>query len=120
MTTERANPFASIEDLPVFAPKPRKDNQVAKETIERLSEENDFPSRQAARSPKLAKRKPRVYRTGRNRQLSIKATNATVERFYKIADERKLQLGALLELALDALEKTAEVSSESPRSRAVK
>jgi hypothetical protein len=105
MTTERANPFARIDDLPVFASKPRKNNPVAKETIERISEENNFPSRQATRPPKEPKRTRRVYRTGRNRQLSIKATDETVERFYKMADERKLQLGALLDLALDALER---------------
>ena len=105
MTTERANPFANIDVFPVFAPKPRKDNPVAKETIERISEENNFPSRQATRPPKEPKRTRRVYRTGRNRQLSIKATNETVERFYKMADQRKLQLGALLDKALDALER---------------
>jgi hypothetical protein len=105
MTIERANPFASIDDPPVFATKPRKDNAVAKETIERLSEDNNFPSRQAARPPKEPTRKRRIYRTGRNRQLSIKATDATVERFYRLADERQLQLGALLDQALDALER---------------
>jgi hypothetical protein len=105
MTTERVNPFASMDDLPAFAPKPRRDNEVAKETIERIAEEHNFPSRQAPRGPKEPKRKRRVYRTGRNRQLSIKATNETVERFYKLADDRKIQLGALLDQALDALER---------------
>ena len=52
-------------------------------------------------------RKRRVYRTGRNRNFSMKATNEAVERFYKMADERKVTLGALLELALDALEQPA-------------
>ena len=50
-------------------------------------------------------RKRRVYRTGRNQQFNIKATTETVGRFYKMADERKVALGALLEEALDALEK---------------
>lgn len=105
MTTQRVNPFATLADMPVFEPKPRKENPVARETIERIAADNNFPSREAHRAPKEAKRKPRVYRTGRNRQLSIKATNETVERFYKLADERKIQLGALLDQALDALER---------------
>lgn len=105
MTIERANPFESIEDLPAFAPKPRREAPVAKETIERIAAENNFPSRQAARAQREPKRSRRVYRTGRNRPLSIKATNETVERFYKMADQRKLQLGAVLEQALDALER---------------
>jgi hypothetical protein len=45
----------------------------------------------------------RTYRTGRNRSFSLKATNDAVERLYKLADERKVTLGALLDLALDAL-----------------
>jgi hypothetical protein len=102
--TERVNPFANLADLPVFEPKPRKEEPVAKETIERIAEENNFPSRQAVR-PREPKRKRRVYRTGRNRPINIKATNETVERLYKMADDRKVPLGALLERALDALER---------------
>lgn len=104
---ERANPFANVEDLPEFAPTLRKEKPVAKEAIERIAEEHNFPSRQAKRVPREPKREPRVYRTGRNRQISIKATHATVERFYKMADQRSLQLGALLDQALDALERAA-------------
>ena len=48
-----------------------------------------------------------VSRTGRNRNLSLKGTNEAVERFYKMADERKVTLGGLLERAVDALEKSA-------------
>ena len=84
--------------------KSRNDAQPAEETIARIAEENNFPSRQApkAREPR---RKRRVYTTGRNRQFNIKATSETVERFYKMADERKVALCALLEQALDALER---------------
>lgn len=52
--------------------------------------------------------KRRVYRTGRNRNFSVKAANEVVERFYKIADHRKVTLGELLELALNALERAGE------------
>jgi hypothetical protein len=101
---ERASPFANLAELPEFKPKPRREMPSADDAIERIAEEHNFPSRQAARAPKEPKRKRRIYRTGRNRQLSIKATDATVERFYKLADERKIPLGALLDLALGALE----------------
>jgi hypothetical protein len=103
--TERVNPFANLADVPVFQPKPRRENPVANDAIDRIAEENNFPRRRVLRTPNEAKRKRRVYTTGRNRQLNIKATSQTVERFYKIADERKTPLGALLEQALDALEK---------------
>src|ERR1700689_3727914 len=105
----RVNPFADLSTpLPSFVVKPRKQQTLAEEAITRIAEENNFPSRQApkAREPK---RKRRVYTTGRNRQFNIKATTETVERFYKMADEQQIPLGALLERALDALE-TAEVS----------
>jgi hypothetical protein len=100
----RVNVFAALAEPPIFEPKPRRERPVAGEGIEKIAEENNFPSRQAARAAKEPRRKRRVYRTGRNRQLSIKATEETVERFYKMADERKVPLGALLEQALAALE----------------
>lgn len=59
----------------------------------------------------LAERLPRRtarHRTGRNQQFNIKATAETIVRFYRLADERRMALGELLEQALDALEKSAE------------
>jgi len=102
---QRIDPFAGLTGLPVFEPKPKRERPTPDAVIERISEENNFPSRQAPRAPREPKRKPRLYRTGRHRQLNVKATDATVERFYKMADERKLPLGAVLEQALDALER---------------
>jgi hypothetical protein len=78
---------------------------VAKETIEQIAEQNNFPSRQAAKTIREKPRKRRVYTTGRNRQFNIKATSETVDRFYRMADERKVSLCELLEEALDALER---------------
>ena len=101
----RVNAFADLNAaLPAFTVKPKKDKPLAEEAITQMAEEHNFPSRQApkAREPK---RKRRVYTTGRNRQFNVKATNETVERFYKMADEQKIPLGALLERALDALER---------------
>lgn len=100
----RVNPFADLAEPPVFATK-QKQEKVEKEVIARIAEEHNFPSRQAAKAPKEPRRKRRVHRTGRNRQFNIKAKNETVERFYKLADERQVPLGELLEQALDALER---------------
>jgi hypothetical protein len=103
--SERVNPFANLAEPPVFTTKPRKEKPVAEEAITRIAEENNFPSRQAPKAPKETRRKRRVYTTGRNRQFNIKATTETVERFYKMADERHVPLCELLEEALDALER---------------
>ena len=106
MSGRRVDPFAVLkEPLPSFTTKPKTDKPVAKETIERIAEENNFPSRQAPKSPKVERRKPRIYRTGRNQQFNAKATPETIERFYKLANEKNVPLGELLRLALDALER---------------
>jgi len=98
------NPFATLADPPVFATKTKEERPVEKEVIARIAEDNNFPSRQAAKPPKEPRRKRRIHRTGRNRQFNVKATNETIERFYKLADERHVPLGELLEQALDALD----------------
>jgi hypothetical protein len=104
--TGRVNPFADLTTpLPSFTTKPKKEKPVEEEAIARIAAENNFPSRQAPKISREPKRKRRVYTTGRNRQFNIKVTAETVERFYKMADERKVPLCALLEEALDALER---------------
>jgi hypothetical protein len=101
----RVNPFANLTEPPVFTTKPKKETPVAEDAIARIAEENNFPSRQAAKTPKELRRERRVYTTGRNRQFNIKATDETVERYFKMADERQVPLCELLEHALDALER---------------
>lgn len=101
---QRVNPFANVTAAPVFEVKPKKESQIANETIERLAEENNFPSRQAPKTAKEPRRKRRLYTTGRNRQFNVKVSNETLDRFYKMADEKRVPLCELLELALDALE----------------
>src|SRR6202451_157230 len=96
--TERVNPFADLNTSPpLFTLKTRKEKPIAEEAISRIAEENNFPSRQAPRATREPRRKRRVYTTGRNRQFNIKATTETVDRFYRMADERKVALCALLE-----------------------
>lgn len=109
----RANPF---EDLSDFEPKPAA-KPVPVAAIEQIAEESGFPSRKArskpepvtAPAPIVAEpaRPVRRYTTGRNRQINIKATAETIDRLYRLADERGVPLGALLDEALDALEHQA-------------
>ena len=103
---ERANPFGDL--TADFAPKKTPAKPVEPAQIERLAEDNGFPSRQrlpvAKQAPAPLERQRRRYTTGRNQQLNIKATAETVERFYRLADKRAVPLGELLELALKALE----------------
>ena len=104
--SERVNPFANVhQDPPLFTTKPKAAKPVDEETIVRLAEEHKFPSRQAAKPPKTERRKPRIHRTGRNVQFNAKATSETINKIYKLADERKVPLGELLKLAVDALER---------------
>lgn len=111
---ERANPFDDLDDLAASIPiKP-----VDAVAIDQLAETSGFLSRQpkkvgqgkTERSAPQSLPRParRRYVTGRNCQFNIKATAETVERFYRLANERKVKaLGELLEQALDALEAAA-------------
>jgi hypothetical protein len=101
----RVNPFADLTTpISAFTVKAKTEKPVAEEAITRIAAEHNFPSRQAPKASREPKRKRRVYTTGRNQQINFKATAVTIERFYKMADERKVALCALFEQALDALE----------------
>ena len=100
----RINPFANLTESPVFAPKPKKDKPVEEDVIERIAQENKFPSRQASKPSNTIRRKPRIHRTGRNQQFNAKATAETIQRFYTAADEKRVALGELLKQGLDAIE----------------
>jgi len=104
--TGRVNPFADLTTpISAFTVKPKTEKPVTEEAITRIAAENNFPSRQAPKVSREPKRKRRAYTTGRNQQVNFKATPATVERFYKMADQRKVALCVLFEQALDALER---------------
>jgi hypothetical protein len=109
----RANPFGDLEDFAAQGmPKPKP---VPPAAIEELAQASGFPSRKArsqaepAQAPAPAAVSPRTQRrrtTGRNRQINIKATEETITALYRIADELDLPLGAVLERALEALERS--------------
>jgi hypothetical protein len=106
--SERVDAFATLKDVPVFELKPKADKPVSKDAIDQIADENRFPSRQARKEPATPRRKPRVYRTGRSLNFSLKATVETRDRFHKAADVHAVTLARLLELALDALEKQGQ------------
>lgn len=105
MTTSRANAFG---DLSEFKPRPalskRAGGGLPSEDIDRLARESGFPSRQPPKDGPAPRPSARRHTTGRNQQINVKATPETIAKFYRLADERKVVLGELLELALEALE----------------
>lgn len=103
---ERVNPFATLKDVPAFSTKPKPEKPVEPEALAQVAEDNNFISRQPPKSVKKAeRRKPRIHRTGRNVQFNAKATPETIAKFYRLADEKKVTLGELFEMAVDALER---------------
>lgn len=115
MMAERINSFSEIGELPNFETKPKTEKTpVAKDQVDRIALDNNFPSRQAQaqkEKPQPATRKPFRHRTGRNQQINIKTTAEVIERLYKLADLHQVPLGELLEQALDALQKQETVQS---------
>ena|SRR5579871_5463963 len=109
--TERVDPFAGLGAPPAFTTRPRREKPIANDAIERIAEKHNFPSREARKAATAPKRKPRTYRTGRNCNFGVKATNETIARFHKLADARGVSLAALFESAVDALEKAPPPAS---------
>jgi hypothetical protein len=110
MTKERASIFDEGTDqnidLTGFEPKKARAERPSEspEKVKALSEANNFTSRAPARLPQSPPLR-RGRRTGRNMQLNIKATQDTVDLFYRLADSQGWVLGETLERALVALER---------------
>lgn len=107
MAEDRIDPFAAIKD---FQPKPEgKSKEISSDTkeisadIDRISEKNGFPSRQA--QPANPLKKNRFNARSPRKQLNIKVSEKDFERFYRMAEEREARsLGDIFGMALDALE----------------
>jgi hypothetical protein len=93
----RADP---IGDLSGFTPGPKM-AASHQEAIRRLSEASGFPSREPDRVVSYRPVVRRVWRTGRNLQLSIKVTADTLARFNALADKRGVPFGELVKQLLD-------------------
>lgn len=93
-------------DLSGFEPKEARGTRLAEspEKVRAVAEANNFPSRAPARL-QLPLPLRRGRRTGRNMQINIKATQETVNLFYRLADSQGWVLGETLERALNALER---------------
>ena len=111
MANTRASIFEESDDLDVsgFAPKTTPDVAPPPEQVRQVSEAANFRSREPQRAvplaPSPARREPRRYRTGRNVQFNVKASQDTVDAFYAISDRQGWVLGETLEHALAALQR---------------
>lgn len=122
MVKSRASVFDDTPeiDLSAFAPKPRsKPDAPSPEKVRAVSEAANFRSREAVPPPPLpatAEKPPtRRYRTGRNVQLNIKASQQTVAEFYAITDahaDEEWSLGYTFEQAIAALKRELETKRE--------
>lgn len=117
--SKRASIFEQPGDLDLggFAPKAGPDSTApSQEEVKAVSESANFPSREAKRAkpepPKVeqSKREPRRHRTGRNVQFNVKASQATVEAFYALCDQKGWVLGETLERAIAALQRELKIS----------
>lgn len=100
MTDKRIDPFANLGS---FKPKGEEQRPADIEVIEKISKDNNFPSRAA---PEVKPGKRARFNSGTpKKQLNIKVTEACHDRFYEMAEARGIRvLGDLVNLALDALE----------------
>jgi hypothetical protein len=120
MAGPRASIFEEADDIDVsgFAPTRAPDAAAPQaEQVKAVSEAAKFRSREpqsAAQKPPTPKREQRRYRTGRNVQLNVKASQETVDAFYAISDRKGWVLGETLEQALAALERQLLAAPEGP------
>lgn len=107
----RANPL--LDDvLDSFEPKPSTDKpRLSREAIDQVARENGFVSRDAQKLETAVAaaaqpvRRGRRYTTGRNQQFNMKAKPDTIERFNALCELLNVPQGALLEQAVELLEK---------------
>ena len=99
--TERANLFADDIDISGFKPK-EPQPAPSKEQVKAFSEQASFPSREMPKP--VVRRPPRIHRTGRNIQLSVKVSQEAIDAFYRISDEHGWILGETFEKAMIALQ----------------
>jgi hypothetical protein len=109
MSGSRASIFTNDDiDISEFAPKAGVDRAApSPEQVKAVAEAARFRSREPAAKmpPAVPKRLPRRYRTGRNVQFNVKASQETVDAFYAISDRKGWVLGETLEHALEALQR---------------
>jgi hypothetical protein len=119
MTAEskRASVFETDDDdgidVSLFAPKAAPDPAAPSADAVRAVSEDKFPSRERPKTPAKPVKAPepihdRRKRTGRNKQLNVKARQEAVDAFYAIVDKQGWTLGETLEYAVDRLDKAVK------------
>jgi hypothetical protein len=103
----RVDPFQNLDDF-----KPQKKGEkkpISQSIIDKVAEENNFPSRKAAEtapqvSPEKFVRPKRKRAPAASVQINVRSTIADAERFYALLDRSNLSLGELFNKMLDAYE----------------
>src|ERR1044072_5481558 len=106
MAKSRASIFGEANDIDVsgFAPKSAKDDAApTPNQVKAVAEASNFRSRDPNPASGSPKREPRRYRTGRNAQVNIKASQQTIDAFYDVCDRTGWVGGETLEYAIAAL-----------------
>lgn len=109
MTAKRSSIFEADElDVSGFEPQAnaKLKDPGERKALQAVAEQRGFASRDPAlqvEQPPAPVRTQRRHTTGRNRQINIKASAATIERFYALADANGWVLGETFERAIDAL-----------------
>jgi len=115
MSNERVDAFANIS-LGDFKPKGDDQRPADAAVIEKVSQKNNFPSREApaAKPEKRARFSPAAPR----KQLNLKVSEDCYQRFYDMAESRGIRvLGDLLALALEALDRESADEESNHKSR---
>jgi len=123
MSGHRPSLFQSDDDLDLGQFKPKSEHQtppVPPETVERVSEDNGFPSRaprsHAASRPASPTKRPLFAKSGRTVLLNARITQRAHARFHEIVEAEReryergeimhrVTLGEIVERALAALER---------------
>lgn len=114
----RSSIFSNPGEVEQFRPKqPAPAARPSPEELDQITTPSKFSRREvplptpsppiqpSTESQLSTRRKPMVYRTGRNVTISVKTTAETVERFYKLAEKLGWKAGETFENAVEALVK---------------
>jgi len=102
-------------DVSDFTPATGGRRRPPSEEIDAVSLGSRFKSREptaaAVADATSSKRKPMVYRTGRNVVFSAKTTRETVEQFYALAESNGWKANETFEKAVAALQRECDAAS---------
>ena len=110
--TDRVNPFGDLGD---FTPAPAKPKAELRDVVDQVAAANNFPSRQPTKAAEAPATTPEPVQeklpslrkvTGRSHQVNIKTTFEAKKRLMELSAEKRMPLGEILELALEALEES--------------